>query len=201
VRYLANRSSGKQGHALAAEAAARGADVVLVTASTLPAPGGVEVVTVETAAEMEVAVTARAAEADVVLMAAAVADFRPKRPAGQKLDKVHGPPDLVLEPTVDILAALGRRKRPGQVLVGFAAETTDLAARAAGTLRAKNLDLLVANDVTAPGAGFGHDTNQAAVFDADGGIHQTGLMAKRALAAVVLDLVVRKLETTTGRGA
>jgi phosphopantothenoylcysteine decarboxylase/phosphopantothenate--cysteine ligase len=194
VRFLANRSSGKQGHALAAEAAARGADVVLVTASSLPAPAGVEVVPVETAAEMGAAVLARAADADVVLMAAAVADFRPKLAAGEKLDKAHGPPDLVLEPTADILAELGRRKPAGQVLVGFAAETSDLHARATDKLRRKNLDLVVANDVTAPGAGFGHDTNQAVLFDADGSFNETGLMAKRALAQAVLDVVVRKLD-------
>ena len=133
VRFLGNRSSGKQGEAVAVEAAARGASVVLVTAAgDRPAPPGVEVVRVDTAAEMEAAVLARAPSADVVVMAAAVADFRPKAPADGKLRKDEGVPDVVLEPTTDILADLGRARRPGQVLVGFAAETGDLRAERRG---------------------------------------------------------------------
>ena len=123
VRFIGNRSSGKQGYAIAAELARRGARVTLISTVALPAPEAVEVVEVETAAEMEAAVLARAADADVIVMAAAVADFRPKAIAGQKLKKADGPPEVILEPTPDILAALGARRRPGQVLVGFAAET------------------------------------------------------------------------------
>lgn len=190
VRFIGNRSSGKQGEALVAEALARGASVVLVTASDRAAPMGALAVRVDTAAEMEAAVFAHAAGADVVLMAAAVADFRPKLAAGGKLEKADGVPELVLEPTVDILAELGRRKRAGQVLVGFAAETGDVRARAAEKLRRKNLDLLVANDVTVPGAGFGHDTNQATLLDAAGGWVDVALTGKRALASVVVDVVV-----------
>jgi phosphopantothenoylcysteine decarboxylase/phosphopantothenate--cysteine ligase len=190
VRFIGNRSSGKQGDALVAEAVSRGASVVLVTASGRPAPAGAVAVRVETAAEMEAATLAHAAGADVVIMAAAVADFRPKEVAGAKLEKADGVPELVLEPTTDILAELGRRKRPGQVLVGFAAETGDVGARAARKLHAKNLDLLVANDVTLPRAGFEHDTNQASVFDAGGGRLDVPLTEKRALAAVVVDVVV-----------
>jgi len=190
VRFIANRSSGKQGEALAAEALSRGAAVVLVTASHRPAPPGTVTIRVDTAAEMEAATLAHAAGADVVLMAAAVADFRPKAVAEAKLDKADGVPELQLEPTVDILGELGRRKRPGQVLVGFAAETGDVRARAADKLRRKHLDLVVANDVTVPGAGFGHDTNQAGLLDAAGRWVDVPLTAKRALASVVLDVVV-----------
>lgn len=189
VRFLGNRSSGKQGHALAAEAVARGASVVLVTASDRPAPAAAEVVRVETAAEMEDAVLVRAADADVVVMAAAVADFRPKAAAAEKLAKADGVPELVLEPTTDILAELGRRKRPGQVLVGFAAETGDVRAGAHEKLHRKRLELIVANDVTAPGAGFGHDTNAATLLDAAGNSTDVALTTKRELAAAVFDVV------------
>jgi phosphopantothenoylcysteine decarboxylase/phosphopantothenate--cysteine ligase len=189
VRFLGNRSSGKQGEALAAEAAARGAAVTLVTAADRPAPAGVAVVAVVTAAEMEAAVLERSGAADVVVMAAAVADFRPASAAGSKLRKSGGPPDLVLEPTTDILAELGRRRRPGQVLVGFAAETGDPVAGAEDKLRRKGPDLIVANDVTAPGAGFGADTNAAVILAAGGGRTDVALTTKRDLARVVLDLV------------
>jgi phosphopantothenoylcysteine decarboxylase/phosphopantothenate--cysteine ligase len=193
VRFLGNRSSGKQGEAVAAEAAIRGARVTLVSAADRPAPPGVLLVRVETAAAMEEAVLAGSAGADVVVMAAAVADFRPKAPADEKLQKADGPPDVVLEPTTDILAELGRRKRPGQVLVGFAAETGDVRAGAGRKLRQKRLDLVVANDVTAPGAGFGHDTNAATLLDAAGNWTEVPLTGKRRLATIILDLVVALL--------
>ena len=189
VRFLGNRSSGKQGEAVAAEAAARGAFVVLVTTSARPVPAGVDVVRVETAEQMEAEVLARAATADVVVMAAAVADFRPKVVAEAKLRKADGPPEIVLEPTADILAELGRRKRAGQVLVGFAAETGDVRPGAEEKLRRKGLDLIVANDVTRPGVGFGYDTNAATLLDAAGNWTEVGLTTKRALAAVVVDAV------------
>ena len=152
-----------------------------MTAADRPPVAGVDVVRVETAAEMEAAVLERAARADVVVMAAAVADFRPKATAEDKLHKADGVPEILLEPTPDILAELGRRKRPGQVLVGFAAETGDLRARAEAKLRAKRLDLIVANDVTAPGAGFGHDTNEATLLDARGSCTEVPLTTKREL--------------------
>jgi len=189
VRFVGNRSSGKQGEALAAEAAARGARVTLVTASDRPSPAGIEVVAVETAEDMETAVLGRAAGADAVLMAAAVADFRPTVTAEAKLRKADGVPDVILKPTTDILAELGRGKRPGQVLVGFAAETGDVLAGAEDKLRRKQLDLIVANDVTAPGAGFGHDTNAATILDAAGRRTDVPLTTKRDLARIVLDLV------------
>ena len=189
VRFLGNRSSGKQGEALAVEAAARGATVVLVTAADRPTPPGIEVLRVEAAAEMEAIVLYGASDADVVIMTAAVADFRPKVAADSKLRKADGPPDIVLEPTTDILAELGRRKRSGQVLVGFAAETGDVRVAAEEKLRSKRLDLIVANDVTAPGVGFGHDTNAATLFDAAGNWTEVAVTTKRALASLVLDRV------------
>jgi phosphopantothenoylcysteine decarboxylase / phosphopantothenate---cysteine ligase len=189
VRVIANRSSGKQGHALAFEAAARGASVTVVTTVPRDVPPGAELVRVETAAEMEGEVRARGASADVVIMAAAVADFRPKVVADQKIKKDGGPPELVLEPTPDILAGLGAVKRPGQILVGFAAETEALRQNAADKLRRKHLDLIVANDVSAPGAGFEHDTNEVLILGE--GIEQNvSLTDKRAIAAAVLDAVV-----------
>jgi len=189
VRVIANRSSGKQGHALAFEAAARGASVVVITTVGRPVPAGAEVVAVETAAEMEAAVMARAASTDVVVMAAAVADFRPKAAVEHKIKKDGGPPEILLEPTPDILAGLGAAKRPGQTLVGFAAETESLRENAEGKLRRKRLDLIVANDVSAPGAGFEHDTNEVVILGE--GIEQNvSLTDKRAVAAAVFDAVV-----------
>ncbi len=172
--------------------------MVLVTAARdRAAPPGIDVVVVETAAEMEAEVLARAPSADVVVMAAAVADFRPKAVADAKLRKDEGVPDIVLEPTTDILAALGRARRPGQVLVGFAAETGDPRPRAREKLAAKGVDAIVANDVTAPGAGFGHDTNAAVILEDDGagGVAETDvpLASKRDVAAAVVDMIARRL--------
>jgi phosphopantothenoylcysteine decarboxylase/phosphopantothenate--cysteine ligase len=189
VRFITNRSSGKQGHALAAAARRRGADVVLVTTSPLPVPAGAEAVAVETAAEMEEAMLARAPDADVVVMAAAVADFRPKVAVDTKLHKADGVPELVLEATNDILAELGRRRHPGQVLVGFAAETHDVPERARAKLVAKGVDLMVANDVSAPEVGFDHDTNAVTIFGADGTVTSVVLSAKAAVSDAVLDRV------------
>ena len=190
VRFIGNRSSGKQGHALADEAVARGAVVTLVTTVDRAAAPGVVVLRVDTAAEMERAVLGAAAEADVVIMAAAVADFRPKAPVDHKLKKVDGVPELHLEPTADILAALGRAKRPGQVLVGFAAETSDVIAAATEKLRRKHLDLVVANDIGASGAGFDHDTNSVVLVGADASEQTVALSEKREVARAVLDAVV-----------
>ncbi len=194
VRFITNRSSGKQGHAIAVAAARRGAAVTLVTSSPLPLPpDSAAVVTridVETAAEMEHAVGASAEGADVVVMAAAVADFRPKRSAGTKLSKEEGIPELVLEPTPDILAGLAARRAPGQVLVGFAAETHDAVERGRRKLERKGVDLLVVNDVSAPGAGFDHDTNAVVILGADGSTTEIPLTSKDAVADAVLDRVI-----------
>jgi phosphopantothenoylcysteine decarboxylase/phosphopantothenate--cysteine ligase len=193
VRIITNRSSGKQGYAIAEVAARRGATVTLVTTIGRPAPAGVEIVSVQTAAEMQEAVLSRAPASDVIVMAAAVADFRPKEPPDRKLKKHEGIPEIVLEPTHDFLVDLGRDKGPGQVLVGFAAETDDLVDNAAGKLRTKRLDLIVGNDISQPDAGFEVDTNRAVILDADGGMDTLPLLAKSDLAGVILDKVVRLL--------
>ncbi|MCB0986997.1 MAG: bifunctional phosphopantothenoylcysteine decarboxylase/phosphopantothenate--cysteine ligase CoaBC [Microthrixaceae bacterium] len=189
VRFIGNRSSGKQGHALAVAAARRGARVTLITTASLPAPGVSDVVAVVSAAEMHDAVMARAASADVVVMAAAVADFRPVTVADHKIKKAGGPPEIRLEPTVDILAALGRHKRAGQILVGFAAETTDVATHARSKLEAKGADLLVANDVSAPATGFEHDTNEVIIYGADGTATPVPMTTKEGVAERILDAV------------
>jgi phosphopantothenoylcysteine decarboxylase/phosphopantothenate--cysteine ligase len=190
VRVVTNRSSGKQGYALAEEALARGAKVTLVTTVDRPSPAGADVINVSSAAEMEAAVVPRAPEHDVIVMAAAVADFRPAEPAANKIKKGDEPPEIVLEPTHDFLVDLGERKPPGQVLVGFAAETDDLLENARTKLERKHLDLIVANDVSAPGVGFEHDTNQVVILSPAGIEHDGALADKRAVAAAVLDAVV-----------
>jgi phosphopantothenoylcysteine decarboxylase/phosphopantothenate--cysteine ligase len=190
VRVIANRSSGKQGYAIAAEAASRGARVTLVSTASLPAPDGVEIVAVETAEQMQRAMVQAAQDHDVIVMSAAVADFRPKVAADGKLKKRDGIPDIVLEPTPDILAGLGAAKRPGQVLVGFAAETVDLVANAAEKLRSKHLDLIVANDVAAPQVGFAHDTNAVTLLRPDAEPVEIDLASKRDVARAVIDTIV-----------
>lgn len=191
VRFIGNRSSGKQGHAIASEAAARGAAVTLVTTTPPPSAFGGAVVRVESAAQMHDAVMARR-DADVVVMAAAVADFRPVAVADRKIKKGDGVPVVELEPTVDILAALGSAKPEGQVLVGFAAETHDVAAHAADKLARKGADLLVANDVAAPQVGFEHDTNAVLILSTDRPPVEVPLADKRQVARAVLDAVVAR---------
>jgi len=203
VRVVANRSSGKQGYAIAVEALGRGARVTLVSTVELPVPSGAVVRPVETAAQMQVALTELAPTADVVVMAAAVADFRPVAAAAGKLKKDAGTPEIVLEPTPDILAGLGASKPAGQTLVGFAAETSDLIANAEGKLRRKHLDLIVANDVSAPGVGFQHDTNAVTILRAGGEAITISLTDKRAIARAVMDMVcdVRAAHHTVDSGA
>ena len=194
VRVITNRSSGKQGYAIAAEALSRGAKVTLVTTASLPAPVGVDVVEVVSAADMEAAVMPRADAHDVIVMAAAVADFRPATIAAHKIKKdelsAEGEPRIVLEPTHDFLVDLGQRKAPGQVIMGFAAETTNVVENARGKLKRKNLDLIVANDVSADGVGFEHDTNAVTILSATADDISIGLTDKRAVAKAVLDAVV-----------
>jgi len=202
VRVVSNRSSGKQGYAIAGEAARRGARVVLVTTVDRPVPPGVaEVVPVASAADMEAAVMPRAAGADVVVMAAAVADFRPKAPPDRKLKKGEGIPDIVLEATHDFLVDLGARKPSGQVLVGFAAETDAVVDNARRKLRSKHLDLIVANDVGAPGAGFEHDTNQVTILGADGSEESLPLTSKLDVARALLDAIATRLSPDQGAHA
>ncbi|MFZ4668019.1 MAG: bifunctional phosphopantothenoylcysteine decarboxylase/phosphopantothenate--cysteine ligase CoaBC [Microthrixaceae bacterium] len=191
VRFLGNRSSGKQGHALAEEAAARGALVTLVTTTELPVSDGIERVAVQTADELHRAVTGRAAEQDVIVMAAAVADFTPVHVADTKLKKHDGVPSIELRPTVDVLAELGASRRDGQTIVGFAAETTDVERHARAKLEAKQVDLLVVNDVSAAGVGFEHDTNEVLLLDRSGSGRHVALTDKRRVAAAVVDAVVK----------
>jgi len=191
VRYIGNRSSGKQGYAVAAELQGRGAQVVLVTSSPLLPPAGVEVIEVETAAEMADGVLGQSADADVVVMAAAVADYRPADPATAKLKKGEAPMAVRLVPTLDILAALGARKPEGQVVVGFAAETAQgdaLVELGRGKLVAKRADLIVANDVSAEGAGFGSERS-VAVIVSDGSLTDLGVSDKRAVASKLVDAI------------
>ena len=188
VRYLSNRSSGKMGYALAEAAQMRGADVVLVSGPTaLPPPGGMEMVRVETAAQMYHAALAYAETADVIVAAAAVSDYRPATLAEQKMKKTGASPTLDLVQTYDILAELGRRKHPGQTLIGFAAETEDLLAQARLKLTSKNLDWIAANDVSAEGAGFDGDTNIVTLLGADGQEIALPLLTKREVAERILD--------------
>ena len=190
VRFIGNRSSGKQGHALAEEALARGAKVTLVTSAPLPVASGIEVVRVETAAEMERAVREGAPGFDIIAMAAAVADFRPAQIAEEKIKKQEGAPAVDWEATPDILASLGSSKRPGRTRVGVGAETAELRKNAADKLERKGADLIVANDVSIPGAGFEHDTNQVLILSADGTETETKHTDKREIAGTVLDAIM-----------
>jgi len=190
VRYLTNRSSGKMGYALAEAARLRGATVTLISGPTaLQPPGGVEFVPVETAAEMRDAVLPLAEGADIILAAAAVADYRPTDFAAQKIKKGNPAPALALMPNDDILALLGRQKRPGQILAGFAAETENLLGHARRKLESKNLDWIVANDVTAEGAGFDGDTNIVTLLGKKGQEIALLLLTKREVAERVLDII------------
>jgi phosphopantothenoylcysteine decarboxylase/phosphopantothenate--cysteine ligase len=191
VRVIANRSSGKQGYAIAEEALKRGATVTMISTVDRPTLSGITVVDVETAEQMLQAVNEHAPSTDVVVMTAAVADFRPVQSAEGKIKKDQGIPQIILEPTPDILAALGASKPAGQTLVGFAAETSNLVDNAKGKLARKNLDLIVANDVAAPGVGFGHDTNAVTILGADGTTTEVGLVDKHSIATAVLDSVAR----------
>lgn len=190
VRVIANRSSGKQGYAIAENAVRRGATVTLVSTVDRPTLASITVIPVETADDMLRAVTCHSDSSDVIVMSAAVADFRPVQRSDGKIKKADGVPEIVLEKTPDILAGLGARKREGQILVGFAAETEDLIAHAQDKLVRKNLDLIVANDVSAPGVGFSHDTNAVTILGAGGVLQTVALTDKHHIASAVLDSVV-----------
>jgi phosphopantothenoylcysteine decarboxylase/phosphopantothenate--cysteine ligase len=192
VRYLSNESSGKMGYAVARMAHRRGAEVVLVSGPTaLPPPSGVRTVDVTTAAEMQHALEGEFRGATVLVMAAAVADYRPRHPAPQKLKKRRDTLTLELERTADILSGLAARKRR-RLVVGFAAETQNTVAEATRKLREKRLDLVVANDVTTPGAGFGSDTNVVTLVDDTGPAEALPLLPKDEVAGRILDWVVRR---------
>ena len=189
VRYITNRSTGKMGYALAEAARDRGANVTLISGPTkLTAPEGVELVRIESSAQLCAAVLERGDQADVVIQAAAPADFRPKSVAERKIKKTGENMTLELEATTDIAAELGRRKIPGQILVAFAAETNDVMDNARGKLIKKNADLIVANDVSRSDAGFGVDTNVITLITAED-VRALEKMSKRAAADAILSRV------------
>jgi phosphopantothenoylcysteine decarboxylase/phosphopantothenate--cysteine ligase len=205
VRYVGNRSSGRMGFAIAAEAKRRGGTVTLVAGPTRVQPPPVdELVNVRSAAEMYAAVVRAAAQADIVIMAAAVADYTPAARAGEKIAKSDGPMTLTLERTADILAALGdARSRTGDrgpVLVGFAAETSDAVAKAREKLARKKVDLIVANDVSRADAGFDVETNAVTLVSADG-VEDVPLQSKTAVAGRILDRIERLLQAHAGAPA
>jgi phosphopantothenoylcysteine decarboxylase / phosphopantothenate---cysteine ligase len=197
VRYIGNRSSGRMGFALAQQAARRGARVTVVAANVgLPTPPGVEAVAVGTAAELGAACTERFADCDVLLMAAAVADFRPRHPVAHKLKKSDPPtpPQIELEPTEDVLSALAARRRPGQVLVGFAAEHGAGAVEyGRDKLGRKQLDAIVVNDVSQPGIGFDSSENEVTIVLAGGAARRLARAGKTSIADGVLDEVEKLL--------
>ncbi len=189
VRYITNRSSGKMGYAIAEAARDRGAEVVLVSGPvSLPAPGGMEVVKIESSADLCAAVLARGDWADVVIQAAAPADFTPESVAGSKIKKTGEGMTLRLANTTDIAAELGRRKHEGQILVAFAAETDDVLENARRKLDKKNADLIVANDVSRADAGFGVDTNAVTLITRED-LVELPVLPKRAVADGILDRV------------
>ena len=191
VRYLTNRSSGKMGYAIAEIAARRGARVILISGPTsLDTPAGADRINVRSADEMHRAVTDKFPESSIAIFAAAVADYRPAEPSTQKLKRGKEPLALYLEPTPDILASVARDKGD-KLIVGFAAETENVAENARKKLAAKNADLIVANDVAAEGAGFDHDTNIVTLFARDGRDLALPRMEKREVAQHVLDEVMR----------
>jgi phosphopantothenoylcysteine decarboxylase/phosphopantothenate--cysteine ligase len=191
VRYLTNRSSGKMGYAMAHAAARRGAKVILVSGPTaLETPTGVRRVEVRTAEQMHEAVTKEFAGCSIGIFAAAVADYRPAEKHAEKIKKSDGSLTVQLEPTVDILQEMASAKGD-KFMVGFAAETTDVAQNARKKMAAKNLDLIVANDVTAEGAGFDHDTNSVSLYYRDGRDVALPKMSKAEVAQRILDEVVR----------
>jgi phosphopantothenoylcysteine decarboxylase/phosphopantothenate--cysteine ligase len=194
VRYLGNRSSGRMGHAIAEAAQGRGARVTLVTAAIQTAPAVAKIVSVETTLEMKTAVEAAASNADALIMAAAVADYRPLRPADRKIKKQGKGLRIDLEENPDIVAGL---QSDGLVKFGFAAETENLIDNARAKMDAKGLEAIVANDVTSPGSGFGSDTNRVTIIRRSGRMQEYPLMSKHQVAEVVLDHLV---ETLPARG-
>ena len=194
VRFITNRSTGKQGYALAEAAAARGATVTLVTTVDREAPIGVEIKHAETASDLRSAVMSCADNYDVIIMAAAVADFQPSLPADRKLKKSEQITNLEIEPTHDFLIDLGKGKSSHQIIVGFAAETEELEKNAQEKLQRKNLDLIVANDVSAPDTGFAHDTNEVLLITGEGKTN-VSLASKRVVADKILDAVLTLRES------
>lgn len=194
VRVVTNRSSGKMGYRVAEAAWERGADVVLISGPVaLPAPVGVRVRRVETTSELETAVREELPDADVLVMAAAPADFRPSDPSDSKRARTDGALAIPMEPTGDILGGTRGLRKPGSITVGFALETGDALAKGRAKLERKDLDLIVVNDALEPGAGFEVDTNRVALLDRDGTARILPLQTKRAVADAILDMVEQSL--------
>jgi phosphopantothenoylcysteine decarboxylase/phosphopantothenate--cysteine ligase len=194
VRVVTNRSSGKMGYRVAEAAWERGAEVVLISGPVaLPSPVGVTVRRVETTKELEDAVRADLSEADVLVMAAAPADYRPAHPSASKQPRMQGALAVPMEPTDDILSTTEERRKPGSVIVGFALETGDALDKARAKLERKHLDLIVVNDALEPGAGFEHDTNRVALLDREGNVRILPLQSKREVAEAILDAVEARL--------
>lgn len=199
VRFISNRSSGKMGYELAREASRRGAEVVLISGPVnLPSPFGAKIVQVETAAEMKKAVEKYFNESDVIIMAAAVADFRPAEVMTSKWKKNQGVPEIKLVPTEDILDFLATHPlRTKKILVGFAAETQELEAAAKQKIEKKGLDLIVANDVSIPGVGFETDLNDVLILDRRGRLIRSGIKSKREISRLIFDALEVYLERST----
>lgn len=196
VRYISNRSSGKMGYAIAEEAAKRGAKVILVSGITsipIPKQENIQLITVESARQMQENVEAHFADSDITIMAAAVSDYRVKEVASQKIKKNDETMVIELVKNPDILKGLGEKKTDKQFLVGFAAETQNVLEYAKGKLQRKNLDMIVANDVSQAQAGFNVDTNIAKIITRDGEIRQAPLMKKTELAQLILDVIESKM--------
>jgi phosphopantothenoylcysteine decarboxylase/phosphopantothenate--cysteine ligase len=190
VRFISNPSTGKMGYALADAARNRGAEVILVSGPTqLPPPQGIEFIAVTTAAEMDRAVKDHAGRCQIIIMAAAVSDFRSSEISDRKIKKNIAPLQVTLEPTKDILQGLGEKKE-GRILIGFAAETDAIIANSREKLARKNLDLIIANDISTPGAGFAVDTNKAIMIDRFGTIDELPSMKKTQMASLIIDKVI-----------
>ncbi|MDD2404499.1 MAG: bifunctional phosphopantothenoylcysteine decarboxylase/phosphopantothenate--cysteine ligase CoaBC [Victivallaceae bacterium] len=191
VRFITNFSSGKMGYAIAGAAATAGHQVVLVSGPvTIAPPPGVDTIRVESAAEMATAIHSSAADADAIIMAAAVADYRPVKQLEHKMKKTDGNLTIELERTEDILKTLGEQKNPDCILVGFAAETDNLLENAIDKQKRKNLDWIVLNDVSRPGIGFGSDQNAVTLISRDGRIIELDSAAKSVIAAKILEYVL-----------
>jgi phosphopantothenoylcysteine decarboxylase/phosphopantothenate--cysteine ligase len=194
VRVITNRSSGRMGYAIAEAARDRGADVLLISGpGSLPPPAGVEVRRIETTAELEAAVRNALPAADVLIMAAAPADYRPVTSAAAKMPREGGPTAIELEPTTDILTATAGARREGSVIVGFALETGDAVAKGGAKLERKGLDLIVVNDALEPGAGFETETNRVTILGRDGSRVDVSIRLKRDVADAVLDEVEKRI--------
>ena len=192
VRYITNRSTGKMGYAIAEAALERGLEVGLVSGPVnIEPPAGAEVIQIESAAEMAQAMKNSAENADIIVMAAAVADYRPKQYSTSKVKKSDGDMCIELERTEDILLSLGKNKKPGQILVGFAAETDDLLKNAQGKLERKNLDYIAANIVGVPGRGFAADNNAITLIGRDGSQTEFALQSKKNLAEALLQHILK----------